>query len=326
MTLITRRRFAIGAIAPALAGATWAQTDGAGTLDPAARFAELVRTEYVDVVRAEALASLVERRNRSGAYASAAPEALAAALMSAVEETTRDKHFLVMFGMHGESAPSIRPGRRSREPDSRWLERMRSDSFGVRSAAVDANGVGVIDLRRFHTDCGETREALGRAMAAVRDAKALVFDMTKNIGGDPATVAYLCSHLIEGPPIVINRFHWRSSGTEEFRTSVDLSGPRFPMDRPVWIAVSANTFSAAEEFAYNLQALRRARVVGARTAGGAHHAEGFSIGRGIIAFIPCARAENPITGGNWEGVGVAPDVSAPSAEALARAIALAAEA
>jgi hypothetical protein len=36
----------------------------------------------------------------------------------------------------------------------------------------------------------------------------------------------------------------------------------------------------------------------------------------VDARVPCARSINPITGTNWEGTGVVPDVSVPAAQAL----------
>ena len=32
--------------------------------------------------------------------------------------------------------------------------------------------------------------------------------------------------------------------------------------------------------------------------------------------VPIARSVNPVTGGNWEGTGVEPDVAVPAAEAF----------
>jgi C-terminal processing protease CtpA/Prc len=32
--------------------------------------------------------------------------------------------------------------------------------------------------------------------------------------------------------------------------------------------------------------------------------------------LPVARSINPVTGGNWEGVGVQPDISVPAPDAL----------
>jgi C-terminal processing protease CtpA/Prc len=76
----------------------------------------------------------------------------------------------------------------------------------------------------------------------------------------------------------------------------------------LYILTGQQTFSAAEEFAYNLQALGRAKVVGERTGGGAHPGRTHRIINQFEVFIPNGRAINPITKTNWEGVGVEPDI------------------
>ena len=85
---------------------------------------------------------------------------------------------------------------------------------------------------------------------------------------------------------------------------------------PVFVLTSGETFSAAEGFTYLLQSLERASVVGERSAGGAHPSRVVSLGHGLAAGIPFARAVNPITGTNWEGTGVEPDVEVPAADAF----------
>jgi C-terminal processing protease CtpA/Prc len=40
----------------------------------------------------------------------------------------------------------------------------------------------------------------------------------------------------------------------------------------------------------------------------------------ITMSVPYGRAVNPITGTNWEGVGVAPDIAVPADQALERAL------
>ncbi|MEO0456712.1 MAG: S41 family peptidase, partial [Cyanobacteria bacterium P01_A01_bin.114] len=72
------------------------------------------------------------------------------------------------------------------------------------------------------------------------------------------------------------------------------------------------TFSAAEEFAYNLQQLKRAVIVGEATAGGANPGQGIRLDDHFWMFLPTGRAINPITGSNWEGTGVIPDFKIPA--------------
>jgi retinol-binding protein 3 len=87
----------------------------------------------------------------------------------------------------------------------------------------------------------------------------------------------------------------------------------------MYVLTSGRTFSAGEEFAYDLQAWQRAMIVGEVTGGGANPGALVPLTDGFAAFIPFAQAINPVTGTNWEGSGVQPDVSAPEREALATA-------
>jgi C-terminal processing protease CtpA/Prc len=76
------------------------------------------------------------------------------------------------------------------------------------------------------------------------------------------------------------------------------------------------TLSAPESFAYNLQALKRATIVGEISAGGANPGREFRITEHFVMFVPTGRAINPVTGSNWEGTGVKPDIEVPAAQAL----------
>jgi hypothetical protein len=44
---------------------------------------------------------------------------------------------------------------------------------------------------------------------------------------------------------------------------------------------------------------------------------------GLVVFVPTGSPVNPFTHGNWEGVGVQPDVPVPAGEALDAALGLA---
>ena len=72
---------------------------------------------------------------------------------------------------------------------------------------------------------------------------------------------------------------------------------------------------AASSSAYDLQQLGRATVIGERTRGGAHAREGFTVHPHLEATISVAEAVNPKTSGNWEGIGVTPDLQTPAAQA-----------
>ena len=94
-------------------------------------------------------------------------------------------------------------------------------------------------------------------------------------------------------------------------------------DKPVFVLTSNRTFSAAEEFTYNLKHLKRATIVGETTGGGAHPVTSYGVNKYFTLRVPYARAVNPITKTNWEGVGVIPHVATSAADALDRAADLA---
>jgi C-terminal processing protease CtpA/Prc len=136
----------------------------------------------------------------------------------------------------------------------------------------------------------------------------------------------LSSYLFDGK-VHLNSLYWREGDrTDAFWTNAEVAGTRYGSRKPVFVLTSARTGSGAEEFGYNLQALKRATLVGETTAGAAHPVTMRTLPGEFAIAVPTGRAINPVTGKNWEGVGVVPDVAVPAAEALERARELAAKA
>jgi len=164
-----------------------------------------------------------------------------------------------------------------------------------------------------------------KAMTALAGTKALIIDLRRNGGGDPAAVAYLVSWFVGGAkPVHINDVIWRNPGTDTFRTETfnSVSTPGKYLGRPIYLLTSDYTFSGGEEFSYDMQTLKLATLVGAVTGGGANPGGPVPpIGDRFDMFMPRGLARNPITGTNWEGVGVKPDVPAPEDAALDVALA-----
>jgi len=103
--------------------------------------------------------------------------------------------------------------------------------------------------------------------------------------------------------------------TEEFWTKSSVPGKKYG-EKDVYLLTSNRTFSAAEEFSYNLKNLKRATIIGETTGGGAHPGDMVRLGDHFGVFIPSGRAISPITKTNWEGTGVEPDIKVPKDEAL----------
>lgn len=181
--------------------------------------------------------------------------------------------------------------------------------------------IGFLQLRDFppHFIMGER---YGAALDKLADTEALIVDLRDNRGGSPATVALLVSYFVDQRPRVNDIWDRRSGITTQQWTTDQLDGQRYGGKKPVFILVGPDTKSAGEDFAYTMQALKRATVLGQPTWGGAHPSRPYRLGDHFAAWIPSRRAISPITHGNWEGVGVIPDIAVAGDQALAAAEAL----
>ncbi len=243
-------------------------------------------------------------------------QAFAKTLTEQLQGPTKDKHLRVMFNEKEFAVPPAR-----REPTGAELEEQkayfRSINFGVERVERLPGNIGYLDLRGF-SPAALAGDTIVAAMNLLAHSDALIVDLTKNGGGDPATVALLTSYLFD-ERTHLNDLVWRESGkerVEHFWTTDAVSGQRFGGKKPIYVLTSKRTFSAAEEFSYNLKNLKRATFIGENTGGGAHPGRQFRLSKHFAAFIATGRARSPITQTNWEGTGVTPDVPAPADQAL----------
>jgi len=116
-------------------------------------------------------------------------------------------------------------------------------------------------------------------------------------------------------PVHLGDFLFRPDDSKtEIWIHPHTAGARYSGD--VYVLVSGDTISAPEAFAYDLQSVRRALVVGEHTAGAAHPAFDYPVGEHFTLTIPTTRYVNAVTGTDWEGVGVVPDIPASNEQAL----------
>jgi hypothetical protein len=224
-----------------------------------------------------------------------------------------DKHFRVFFDPEFREDPAGPNAVPSTEDMDRQRAEMAQLAYGVEKVQRLPGNVAYIELRGFGTP-DLVGPAYAAAMALVNGSDALILDLRRNGGGAPASVALLLSHFFPlGDERHLNDIYTRSTNqTQQFWTTAAAS-PRYT--QPVYVLTSARTFSGGEECAYDFQTQKRATLVGQTTGGGANAGDRFSLGHGLVINIPTARAINPITQTNWEGVGVKPDIEVPAAQA-----------
>jgi hypothetical protein len=245
---------------------------------------------------------------------------LADVLTEQLQAISKDKHLRVFYSY--DPLPEVHKGKESkpaREKDDPMRERMRergrSMNFGFEKAERLEGNVGYLDLRMFVPAeiGGETAAA---AMNLLANTDALIIDVRKNGGGAPSMVALICSYLFAPEPVHLNDLYFRpEDSTHQWWTLPHVPGTRYE-GKPVYVLTSRRTFSAAEEFTYNLKCLKRATIVGETTGGGAHPGGMRKVHEHFGVFVPSGRAINPISKTNWEGTGITPDVTVAAERAL----------
>jgi len=265
---------------------------------------------FPDVAKRVALA--LRDKDAHGGYAKANDaRSFAEALTGDLRASGQDLHLQANFDPDFKPEPPTAPT--DATPDPKEMAYAARVGFGVQSVQRLPGNVGFLEVHGF----GPTEvvgEALSAAMLLVTGTEALILDLRHNNGGDPATVAHLVSHFFAlGDARHLNSIYNRSDdSTRQYWTSNAVM-PRYL--KPVYVLTSHETFSGGEECAYDLQTQKRATLVGETTGGGANPGDLHALGEGFVAFIPDGRAINPITGTNWEHVGVRPDVAVAAQDA-----------
>jgi len=216
-------------------------------------------------------------------------------------------------------APHVRPketiiGRNNKNSDGEIQE-------PVEFKIIDGN-IGYLRLDIFEEQ-PIFFDKIDEAFKNVATTKALIIDLRSCRGGSPKAENYVVSYLLS-PATQLSSIFRRINGEineEKFYTLQSVNEKKYT-EKPIYILTGNKTFSAAENFCYDLQALKRATIVGVNTLGGANPGKEFSIGNSFFTFIPTGRSYSYITKTNWEGIGIKPDVLTLEKDALTKAIEL----
>jgi hypothetical protein len=281
---------------------------------------------YVFPEKAKEIETLLRERQKLGAYDTMSDGGKFADQLEAdIKSSAHDLHMFVGFSPavlppDRAEAPDLR-GRRAPDQDANAVMRLlgriaRSrQSFGVDKVDHLSPGVGYLQMMAFAPPFLSADRIAG-AMDKLADTDALIIDLRGSMGGHPAGVALLISYFVDQRTRLNDIWSRDTGSSTQFWTEDRLDGKRYGGKKPVFILVDRDTKSASEDFAYTMQALKRATVIGSRTWGGAHPGRPYRLGDHFIAGIPDARSISPITHSNWEGVGVIPDVEVAPANAL----------
>jgi carboxyl-terminal processing protease len=180
--------------------------------------------------------------------------------------------------------------------------------FETRSvvARMYDGSVGIIRINEFNQ---RTPAEFGSALSELTamGARAFVFDIRNNFGGDLEGIIGTLDHIIAENEVLI-RIIGRN-GREDFRRARTRSELRVPMA----VLINGRTASAAELFGAVLRDYDKAVLVGETTYGKGTMQTVLILSDGSAISISNAKY-NPPFGENYEGIGVTPhiEVSIPA--------------
>jgi hypothetical protein len=279
--------------------------------------ARLATDKYIFPEKGQVTARAVLAHLEQGHYDNIiSPYDFADRLTSDLRQASADQHWSVQYdstltiALYGEEEVS--------EAELAQLKQyICRQNFGIARFEHLPGNIGYVDLHGFawigFPGAGESITAL---MQLISHCDALIFDMRRNHGGEVETLQLYISYFVGPEPVLYDSFYYRpTDDTQQLWTMPFVPGTRMP-DVPLCILTSSATGSGGEAFAYILQSMERAMVIGESTLGAAHTTDMETVQEHFQVEYPSGRSISPFTQDNWEGVGVIPNIPAPYEKAL----------
>jgi len=247
----------------------------------------------------------------------------ASAVNNDLFEMSNDKHLIIYYAP--EDVADIKmgakiPEEKKSEDETRKKIISSKDNFGFAEVKILPGNTGYIKLNEFEK-ANYSKETAHAAMAFVAYTDALIIDLRNNSGGWNSLVQILLSYFFDYEDLTNNIILFETLTTylnevTQYRVLPDLPGKRL-LNIPIYVLTSERTYSAAEKFTDVMQKRKRATIIGETTKGGANFTRGPEVlNYYYIVKMPVGRTINPVTGTNWEGTGIEPDIKVDRKNAL----------
>ncbi|MFW9905236.1 MAG: S41 family peptidase [Candidatus Thorarchaeota archaeon] len=188
---------------------------------------------------------------------------------------------------------------------------------GIEKVEILQENIGYISIESF-LPLSLCENTLLGAMQFVHDTRALILDLRKCRGGSADSANLLLSFLFPENNRLLLKTYFRPQNQE---VQVWTSWTPYKYKKPIYALTSSSTFSAGEHFVFALKINKQATIIGENTGGGAHPVAVNIHEIGVAITIPIGRTFDPISGDDWEGGGISPDIECLAEEAFEKALA-----
>lgn len=321
MKLFSALPFLAVALLPVVCGAQGLVLDPARQQAVIDKTIDLVNANYVYPDRAKAVETTLRGNVQAGKYRDLLkPDDFLEAVNRDMQAAGKDRHLRIVHNPR-IVAQLKQEAAGSEEVSPEYVEMLRESNYRLRRAESLDGNVGYFKFDNF-VELRYVRDAFVGAMNFLHDSSALILDLTDNGGGASETSDLLVSYFL--PEGTRTGESWNRATNETTVSTVRRPPGVKPMlDTPLYILVGERTASAAEAVAYTLQQAGRAVIVGSRTKGMANPGVQIPIDDALFVIVPTILNRNSVSGTNWEGTGVIPDVAAEPRDVLNAAMAAA---
>ncbi|ADO72911.1 S41 family peptidase [Stigmatella aurantiaca] len=321
---------AVALMLAALPGLSWAQQptktdtpEPSAVLSPAqadaafqAIVAELDRS-YVFPEKLPTIRAALHQAKAAGRYDVDTPSVFAERITEDMKAASADGH-LYLYYAPAESAAAKTSRAEGPKPgdalDTFLRAQAARDHHGLSDARLLAGNLRYLRITGFEWIEDETGAVYDDAMRFLRDADAIIIDIRGNGGGSHAAVRYLTSHFMDSDQLLFT-FLKPGEPPKQSHTLEHLPAGRMK-GKPLYVLIDGGVASAGEDFAYQVSQFRLGELVGERTAGSANNNLLVPVDPGFMLSVSYGRPVHAVSGGNWQGTGIAPTVPAESSTAL----------
>jgi hypothetical protein len=243
-----------------------------------------------------------------GHYKNLTEQELAAKLTEDLRKTHKDVHLRV--------SRSVNTGqRRGGGPQ---VNTDAKSNYGFKKVEIDgATSTAYVEIPGPFLVSQEAFEIAAACMNMSAYSKYIILDVRHNPGGSGQMGRFLASYFFTPgrEQFYLNGFYKDRKRDEQEWTYAYTPGKHMP-DAKVYILTGRGTGSASEGFAYAMQKLKRATIVGDTSAGAGIAGGNVQLGHNLQAFVPIKMVVGPNDNVGWEGIGVIPEVLTGKEDAL----------
>jgi hypothetical protein len=244
----------------------------------------------------------LERSRRTGRYNVEEPALFTQRVTEDLEAASHDGH-LYLANDAAQYAAMLAPAAGADGLDAYRDSIAVRDHSGLTKMEILSGNVRYLRLEHFQWIANVTAQAYDDAARFLKDGDAVIIDLRSNGGGNSDAADYFSKAFLAPDNL-------RPDSAQSRERDSRWAG------KPLYLLVDGGVASAAEAVAYGAQQEKSATIVGSSTYGAANNNRKFPIAPQFVLSVSYNRPINPISGTNWEGTGVKPDVSVPGTLAL----------